>query len=76
MASVTNRPERMLRLSLKVYHQASKSAAEAHEFAVNDHVAKAAKIHAKHGIEMYQQVRLTPHLSHSSLTPSTIEWTI
>ncbi|KAK7910579.1 hypothetical protein PG985_013060 [Apiospora marii] len=52
-------PGRLLRLTLQVYRNQASSAEERETFA-REYLAKAAALHAKNGIEMYQQVSQLP----------------
>ncbi|KAK7955327.1 hypothetical protein PG996_016134 [Apiospora saccharicola] len=55
MSSNPSSPGRLLRLTLQVYRNQASSAEEREKFA-REYLAKAAALHAKNGIEMYQQV--------------------
>jgi hypothetical protein len=57
--SSTGQTTRLLRLTIKLYKGQGRQGGEGHDFA-RDYVVKAAKLHAKHGIYMYQQVDATP----------------
>lgn len=62
------RNERILRLAISVYGKREDRAA-GHDFAVNNHVIKAAKIHASYGMQTYQQVSHPENwICHSSCT--------
>jgi hypothetical protein len=51
----TSQTPRLLRLTIKLYKSQGRQGGEGHDFA-REYVVKAAKLHAKHGIYMYQQV--------------------
>lgn len=57
MATSDITKQRLLRLSIYHYKAESKSEEEAHNY-VAEMAAKAAHIHAKHGMHCYVQVRL------------------
>ena len=55
MAQQTTKTARLLRITIKLYKGQERQGGEGHDFA-RAYVAKASKIHAKHGIFMYKQV--------------------
>ena len=50
------RPERLLRLSIAHYKNRLVSDEDFHKWATEEHCVRAASIHAKHGIQMYDMV--------------------
>ncbi|KAI0973109.1 hypothetical protein F4678DRAFT_427954 [Xylaria arbuscula] len=49
-------PERLLRLSIAHYKNKSVSDEDFHKWATEEHCVRAAEIHAKHGIQMYDMM--------------------
>jgi hypothetical protein len=54
-ASMSTAPGRLLRLTLQVYRNQNSNAEDREKFA-REYLAKVAALHAKNGIEIYQQV--------------------
>ncbi|OGM42819.1 hypothetical protein ABOM_008998 [Aspergillus bombycis] len=57
--SSSKQTPRLLRLTIKLYKGQERQGSEGHDFA-REYVVKAAKLHAKHGILMYQQCYSPP----------------
>lgn len=67
--STTSLPGRLLRMTLQIYRNQNSTAEDREKFA-REYLAKAAALHAKNGIEMYQQV--TTRQSSSSHVESSL----
>ncbi|KAF1730564.1 hypothetical protein CRV24_010027 [Beauveria bassiana] len=57
--STAAKTQRLLRLTIKLYRGPQRPGGEGHDFA-RDYVVKVSKLHAKHGITMYQQCYSPP----------------